>query len=48
VEKSSGYRELDQAAIAAVKTWTFNPGSRNGKSYEGYALVPFDFNLTEL
>jgi protein TonB len=48
VEKSSGYRELDQAAIAAVKTWTFNPGSRNGKPYEGYALVPFDFNLTEL
>jgi protein TonB len=48
VEKSSGYRELDQAAIAAAKTWIFNPGTRNGKPYEGYALVPIDFNLNEL
>lgn len=48
VEKSSGHRELDQAAIAAVKTWTFNPGVHNGKLFEGYALVPFDFNLNEL
>ena len=48
VEKSSGFRELDQAAIAAAKTWTFNPGKRNGQAYEGYALVPFDFNLNEL
>lgn len=48
VEKSSGFRELDQAAIAAAKTWTFNPGKRNGQPYEGYALVPFDFNLNEL
>src|SRR5574337_692698 len=42
VERSSGYRELDQAAIAAAKTWIFNPGTRNGKPYEGYALVPID------
>ncbi len=48
VEKSSGFRELDQAAIAAVKTWSFNPGMRNGRPYEGAALVPFDFNLNEL
>ena len=48
VEKSSGFRELDTAAIAAVKTWSFNPGRRNGVLYEGYALVPFDFNLNEL
>jgi len=48
VEKSSGFRELDQAAIAAAKTWTFNPGVRNGQRYEGYALVPIDFNLQDL
>jgi len=48
VEKSSGYRELDQAAIAAAKTWVFNPGKRNGQLYEGYALVPIDFTLQEL
>jgi len=48
VEKSSGYRELDQAAIAAAKTWMFNPGSKGGKPYEGYALIPVDFSLTDM
>ena len=31
VEKSSGSRDLDQAAIAAVKTWMFNPGQKGGR-----------------
>ncbi len=48
VEKSSGYRELDQSAIAAAKTWMFNPGSKDGKPYEGYALIPVDFNLSDM
>lgn len=48
VEKSSGYRELDQSAVAAAKTWMFNPGRRDGQPYEGYALIPVDFNLTDL
>ena len=48
VEKSSGFRELDQAAIAAARNWSFNPGRRNGQLYEGYALVPIDFSLTDL
>lgn len=47
VEKSSGSRLLDQAAIAAVKTWVFNPGQKGGKPSPGYALVPIDFNLSE-
>ncbi len=47
VEKSSGSRLLDQAAIEAVKTWVFNPGSKGGKPAAGYALVPIDFNLSE-
>jgi len=47
VEKSSGSRLLDQAAIAAVKTWVFNPGQKGGKPAPGYALVPIDFNLSE-
>jgi protein TonB len=47
VEKSSGSRLLDQAAIAAVKTWVFNPGQKGGKASSGYALVPIDFNLSE-
>jgi len=47
VEKSSGSRLLDQAAIEAVKTWKFNPGSKGGRPSAGYALVPIEFNLTE-
>ena len=47
VEKSSGSRLLDQAAIEAVKTWVFNPGSKGGKPASGYALVPIDVNLSE-
>ena len=48
MEKSSGYRELDQGGDCCGQDLTFNPGQRDGKPYEGYALVPFDFNLTEL
>lgn len=47
VEKSSGYRVLDQAAIAAVKTWIFNAGLKNGSASRGYALVPIEFNLNQ-
>ena len=47
VEKSSGSRLLDQAAIEAVKSWKFNPGSKGGKPSRGYALVPIVFNLSE-
>jgi len=48
VEKSSGFRELDRAAMDAVQGWVFNPGQRDGKSVEGWALVPFKFSLSEL
>jgi protein TonB len=47
VEKSSGERLLDQAAIAAVKTWMFNPGMKNGQPSRGYALVPISFSLSQ-
>jgi len=47
VEKSSGARILDQAAIDAVKTWIFNPGLKNGQPSTGYALVPISFTPTE-
>lgn len=48
VEKSSGFRELDRAAIDAAQTWVFNPGQKNGSAVEGWALVPFRFSLNEL
>jgi protein TonB len=47
VEKSSGSRLLDQAAIEAVKSWMFNPGRKNGQPATGYALVPISFIPTD-
>jgi bla regulator protein BlaR1 len=34
-------------SISAVMQWRFNPGLRDGKPYEGYALVPFTYSLTD-
>lgn len=45
IEKTSGHRLLDQAAIAAVRTWVFNPGVKDGHPSRGYALVPVKFVL---
>lgn len=45
VKDSSGYRELDRAAVRAAKNWQFNPGTRNGVPYEGWVVIPVDFNL---
>lgn len=47
VEQSSGYRELDRAAIQAAERWRFNPGNRNGIPYEGWARVPVSFTLNQ-
>ena len=48
VDKSSGFRELDRAAMDAARKWRFNPTVRNGQKVEGYARVPVNFNLNSL
>ena len=45
VDKSSGYLELDRAAMEAARRWRFNPTIRNGQKVEGYARVPVNFNI---
>jgi len=45
VEKSSGHARLDEAALAAVKTWQCNPATREGKPVRAIALQPFNFVL---
>lgn len=45
LEQSSGYRELDRAAIRAARNWRFNPGTRDGVPYQGWARVPIAFTL---
>ena len=34
---------FDQAALAAVRQWQFNPGSKDGQAIEAWVEVPVDF-----
>ena len=47
IDRSSRHRELDQAAMQAVKRWKLNPEVKNGRPVEGWVLVPISFKLTE-
>lgn len=42
---SSGFKRLDEAALAAVKTWRCTPPQRNGQPVRAIALQPFNFVL---
>ena len=42
---SSGYSRLDNAALAAVKTWRCRPAVRDGQPVRAVALQPFNFVL---
>lgn len=48
VEKSSGSEALDEAAVAAVKEWRFNPSLCNRVAVEGEVIVPVAFDLGSL
>ena len=45
VEKSSGYAMLDRSALEAVKTWTFQPGTKMGQPVVMWVKVPVKFML---
>ena len=45
VRTSSGRRLLDNAAVAAVKRWTFVPAKRGDEAVDGWVNVPIDFKL---
>lgn len=45
IHASSGFRRLDEAALAAVKTWRCQPAQRNGQPVRATALQPFKFVL---
>ena len=42
---SSGYSVLDQAALASVKTWLFDPGTRGEENVDMWVKVPVRFQL---
>ncbi|MGH8040030.1 MAG: energy transducer TonB [Pseudomonas sp.] len=43
LEKSSGFPELDAAAMEAASGWHFNPLLKDGKPVAGKARVPVSF-----
>ncbi len=45
VTTSSGYEILDEAALRAVKTWTFHPALKNREPVSGWVDIPVRFEL---
>ncbi|MDD2932731.1 MAG: TonB family protein [Methylotenera sp.] len=45
VKESSGHKRLDEAGLAAVKTWQCDAAMRDGKAVRAVAMQPFDFIL---
>ena len=45
VASSSGAAVLDEAALAAVRTWLFAPATRGGRPVESIVEVPVKFAL---
>ena len=45
VQKSSGRDALDEAAVRAVKRWSFVPAKRGDETIAGWVTVPLDFRL---
>ena len=43
IQRSSGNRNLDRAAINAARDWRVNPGLRNGFPEAGRVIVPVNF-----
>jgi periplasmic protein TonB len=45
VAQRSGSRDLDRAALAAVRQWRFQPAQRDGQPVAGAVTVPIDFKM---
>lgn len=45
IDKSSGFSELDLAAVEAVRQWKYKPELKYGVEVEAYVKVPVDFDL---
>lgn len=42
---SSGFIRLDEAALAAVRSWRCEPARRDGQAVRAVAMQPFKFTL---
>ena len=45
VQKSSGFKLLDEEAKATVRSWQFSPSKRGSTPIDGWATVPIEFKL---
>ncbi|MCD8536326.1 MAG: energy transducer TonB, partial [Burkholderiaceae bacterium] len=47
LHRSSGFKSLDDAAIATVKQWRFKPATENGKPIKQWVNIPISFKLNQ-
>lgn len=47
VVEGSGTRELDRAALEAVRRWRFQPGMVDGRPVPGSVVVPIEFSMRQ-
>ena len=47
IQKSSGYRELDRAALASIRQWQFRPKTVDGVPVGAYVSMPIHFDLAK-
>lgn len=45
IQKSSGYSILDEAALGAIRGWSFVPARQGGEPVSGWVTVPIVFRL---
>lgn len=45
IQKTSGHEQLDDAALAAVKRWSFVPAKQGDVAQNGWVSVPIDFKI---
>jgi TonB family protein len=45
VQQTSGYRDMDMAALNAAIHWRFTPELKNGVPVDGYVRVPVNFSV---
>lgn len=47
IQKTSGFPELDKAAVQAAESWRYQPAKRDGKPIAMWVNLPMLFKLTE-
>lgn len=45
LDKTSGFPELDQAALSSVKAWSFNPATHDGRPVDEWVTLPVSLKL---